>query len=238
MPRMKLGAFVSVVLSLATLAACDNDTNNNPPADGPQFIVDSAPLPPDAFVCTLTDCNGVCTNTTNDPLNCNGCGMACQTGAACVNSACECAPNFLPASLAGNPLGQDMVIDQLPGAYVALTPFIASEIDAFGVGYPTTGVMLDTDITLDGTTLPNPPFAIAVFDIDIQTMEPQAAYAALSGTLNFTAACISGASGTLTNATFQAATIFPSPMLDPTGCTFDVAKVAFSIGDPTMCTPP
>jgi hypothetical protein len=234
MPRMKLGAFASVLLCLATLAACDNDPGNTP-ADGPQFIFDSPPSPPDAFVCTLTDCDGVCTNTATDPVNCGMCGMACQTGASCVASKCECPPNFLPPTLMGNPTGQDLVIDQLPGAYVALSPFFASEIDGFGVGYAMTDPVLNTDITLDGTMLPNTPFAIALFDIDIGTMMPRAAYAALSGTINFTAACLDGASGTLTDATFQAATIFPSPMLDPTGCTFDVASVQFSIASPQLC---
>jgi hypothetical protein len=234
MPRMKLGAFCSVVLSLATFAACDNDPGTTP-ADGPQFIFDSAPLPPDAFVCTQTDCNGVCTNTATDPLNCGDCGMACQSGASCVASMCECPPNFLEPMLTGNPTGQDLVIDQLPGAYVALTPFFGSAINGFGVGYSQTDVMLGVDLTLDGTMLPNTPFAVALFDIDIGTMMPRAAYAALSGTINFTTACATGAAGTLTDATFQAGQIFPSPMLDPNGCTFTVPSVQFSIADPTMC---
>jgi hypothetical protein len=35
---------------------------------------------------TLTDCNGICTNTMVDPSNCGACGATCPQ--ACLNGAC------------------------------------------------------------------------------------------------------------------------------------------------------
>jgi len=39
-------------------------------------------LPPAAF------CNNVCIDTSSDPLNCGGCGVACAASQACVNGTC------------------------------------------------------------------------------------------------------------------------------------------------------
>jgi hypothetical protein len=185
-----------------------------------------------------TECPDACTNTDTDPLHCGDCDTACPSGASCVDAGCVCPPNFIPGDLSGNPTGQDMVLDQLPGAYVAITPYFSTGINGFGVGYSTTDVTIGAPgYDLDGSTLPATPFAIALYNIDIATMMPEAAFAAISGHLRFDIACDTGASGRLTNATFQAATIFPSPMVDPNGCTFTLTSVDFSIGDPASCPP-
>jgi hypothetical protein len=230
----------AIACAIASLAGCgggggDPDANLIHEADaGPP---DAAP-PPDSFVCTTDMCPGdVCTDFDTDPLHCGDCTTECTAGQDCMDGGCVCPTyDFIPATLMGNPFGQDMVISQA-GISVAVTPYIAAEIDAFGVGYPETGPEIGVPYTLDGSTLPNPPFAIAAFDIDINSMQPRAAFAAVSGTLTFTAACAEGASGTLTNATFQAGTLIP-PAVDPEGCTFTVTNVAFSIRSPELCPPP
>lgn len=185
-----------------------------------------------------TECPDACTNTDTDPQHCGDCDTVCQTGASCVDAGCVCPPSFIPATLTGNPLGFDMVLDQLPGAYIALTAYLSGALNGFGIGYSMTDVNIGVPYTLDGSTLPAPPFALALFNIDIGTMMPEAAFAAVDGTLTFTAACVSGASGTLEDATFQAATLALPPEIDPNGCTFEVPSVEFSIGDPGACLPP
>jgi hypothetical protein len=36
----------------------------------------------------------VCTNVTNNPANCGGCGMTCGHGEVCMNSMCGCPGGF------------------------------------------------------------------------------------------------------------------------------------------------
>jgi hypothetical protein len=57
--------------------------------------------PTDGGTSSVQSCSGVCANTTNDPLNCGGCGRACPAGDLCVAGACAvtCAA---PATRCGN----------------------------------------------------------------------------------------------------------------------------------------
>ena len=48
-----------------------------------------APSNPTCPVGTIL-CNGTCTDTSVDPLNCGSCGNACHDGTACVNGKCSC----------------------------------------------------------------------------------------------------------------------------------------------------
>jgi hypothetical protein len=235
MRRMRRGELLlsSAILAVASLAGCGSDSST--PDAVLVHEVDASPpdsSPPDAFVCTMDVCPGdVCTNFDTDPEHCGDCDTACQSGASCTGGDCMCIGNFLPSSLTTNIM--DMIRDDLTGVYIAVKPFIASEIDLFAVGYATTGVTAGPH-TLDGSTLPDPPFVLAAYNVDTSTFEPEAAFAAISGTLILTKACDVGASGTLTDATFQAATLIP-PQVDPNGCTFDVASVTFTIGTPDDC---
>jgi hypothetical protein len=234
MRRMPRGEAVLSFVFASLVAACGGGDNN---PDAQLVPTTDAPPPdasrPDAFVCTLTECGGECVDTSSDPDHCGGCDDACQSGAECVATDCVCPPSFLPENL--NTGLQDIFIDQLPGANIWIRGFFGTALEGFGVGYGTTGVETGVAYTLNGATLPAPPFVLALHDIDIATMEAQSAYAAISGTITFTAACAGRIAGTLTNATFQAATINPAPQIDPDGCTFTVPSITFTIGDPA-CT--
>jgi hypothetical protein len=233
MPRMKSGAFVStytcVLLATLALAACGNDGGSG--ADAPPLVpvVDAMPPPPDAFVCTQTMCGMDCVDTTTDEFNCGMCGRMCQSGASCTMSDCVCPPSFLPAVLDQGFMEQ--VTDQFPGAYVALYPFFEGIVNLAAVGYPMVGTQIGMDYTLTDQ-LGTPPFVAAGYNLDIQTQTAQAAFYATSGTLNFTTACNVGATGTLTNATFQAVESITNPVIDPNGCTFTVDMLTFDIGAP------
>lgn len=243
---MKRGDLIlsSAIVAIASLGACGGG-GGNPDAmlvhdvdAGPP----DAPPPPDAFVCTMTSCpDGTCDDLTNDPLHCGACDNPCNAGEVCTDMVCSCPTyDFIPPTVANGLLEQ--VLTNLPGAYVAAIGYLGSaEFDALAVGYSTdpTMVIIGMPYPLDATTLPNPPFVAAGYDIDVNTMMPRAAFVATSGTVTFDHACSSGADGTVTGATFQAGTLIP-PAVDPAGCTFTVESVHFTIGDVTTaeCNPP
>jgi hypothetical protein len=235
MRRMKRGELLlsSAILAVASLAGCGG--GGSTPDAVLVHEVDASPpdaSPPDAFVCTMDVCPGdVCTDFQTDPDHCGDCDTVCQSGASCDAGDCVCIENFIPASLTTNIM--DMIRTDLPGTFIAVKPFFAAEIDIFAVGYPDTGVD-SGPYTLDGSTLPAAPFVIAAYNVDVNTFEPEAAFAAVDGTLVFTKACDVGASGTLTTSTFQAGTLIP-PGIDPNGCTFEVTAVTFTIGTPEDC---
>jgi len=61
--------------------------------------LDASDAAPDVITCQAccidcgqTNCNGLCTDTNNDPGNCGFCGNACPMGATCDAGACACAP--------------------------------------------------------------------------------------------------------------------------------------------------
>jgi hypothetical protein len=233
MPRMKHGAFAFCTTLFVTLFATLSPgcgSSNSVPDAFLQPAVDSAPPPPDAFVCTMTTCGTACVDITSDELHCDGCDLPCQTGATCTNSSCVCPPGFLPADL---DVGvQEMVRgDLFPGAHVAIYPFLANELDLAMVGYAMIGTQIGTPYTLTDT-LGSAPFVAAAFNFDFSAMTAQAAYYATSGTLTFTTACSVGTTGTLTDATFQTVAGLMNPTIDPNGCSFTVASLTFDIGTP------
>jgi hypothetical protein len=244
MRRMKRGELLlsSAIVAIASLAGCGGGGSN--PDAVLVHEVDASPpdsSPPDAFVCTMDQCPGnVCTDLQTDPEHCGDCDTICQAGAECVTGGCVCPTyDFVPATLTGNPLGQDMVLNVLAPTLLALTPYIQTEIDLFAVGYDPTTTMIGIPYALDGGTVPTPPFVAAAYDVDPSAMTARAAFVAASGTLVFTRACSTGVSGTLTDVTFQAGNLLP-PSIDPNGCTFTLPAITFDIGDTTTpeCQPP
>ena len=227
-PALLAGIAISCAFALAACGGggdSDVDANTSPDASHQPDAPVVSCQPPNMM------CGTECIDTSSDPMNCNGCGNACQTGASCVSSSCMCPPNFLPSPL---PEGiQEMVRgDILPGAYVAIDAFIVSEIDLAVVAFAQTGTRLNFNYVLSADNLGTPPFFAAGYNIDTMTMMPQAAFYATAGTLRFTSRCDVGVSGILRNATFQAVTDLMNPTIDPNGCSFDAAEVRFSIGDP------
>jgi hypothetical protein len=221
------GIFLTTLVLGLGLAACGGGEDNVPDADLTP-IYDSEPPPIDAAVCSLTTCGDDCVDTDTDEAHCGDCDTACtQTGSSCIAADCVCPPNFLPATV--TPSGLDQIVEQA-GITIRIAALAGDgQLDALGVSY---GAETTTDepYTLDGSTLPAPPFAIALFNVDISTMMPEKAFAAISGTIEYSDICAEGASGTITNAVFQAAD-FDALEIDPEGCTFEVASIDFTIGD-------
>lgn len=90
----------------------DNDCNG---------LVDDGPAPDEScraargpgFVCRegsctcAVECNGTCTDTQSDVLNCGGCGVACDSGAQCVGGKCACGPELTQCGAACSSLLDD-----------------------------------------------------------------------------------------------------------------------------------
>lgn len=221
---MKNGGIILTTLVLGLgLAACGGGEDNVPDAS----TIDAEPPPIDAVECSGMVCDSVCVDTDTDNLHCGDCDTACtQNGSSCVEGDCACEPNFLPATV--TPSGLDQVIEQA-GITIRIAALAGDgQLDALGVSF-SAATETDVEYTLDGATLPQPPFAIALFNVDISTMMPEKAFAATSGTIEYSDICAEGASGTITNAVFQAADI-DALEIDPEGCTFEVASIAFTIG--------
>lgn len=226
-----------VIGCVGAFAACSDD--NKTAIDAQIKLLDAPPdAAIDALVCApLTACSGTCVDTTSDPDNCGQCDMQCTSGKVCAASACACPPSFAPATVTAT--AQDMVRTDLPGAYVAITPFSdGSNLDIAAVGYARTGTVLNQVYTLSGTNPGTPPFFALGYKLNLSTFTPAASFYATAGKLTFTKACDKGAAGTLTEATFQGVTSIQNPTIDPNGCTFTVASLAFSTGKPDMCPAP
>jgi hypothetical protein len=232
---MKNGGSILTTLVLAlALAACGGGEDAVPDADLTP-IYDSEPPPIDAAECPGMVCDSVCVDTDTDDLHCGDCDTACtQNGSTCTAGDCVCPLNFLPAETA--PSGFDQVVEAQPGLVLAAGIVATTELNVFGVGFDPATTETGVAYTLDGATLPAPPLAFAIYNVNISSDPPtfEAAYAAIDGTLTYDTVCSVGATGTLTNATFQAANIDlggGSITLDPEGCTFELAAIDFAIGE-------
>jgi hypothetical protein len=206
------------VLVLA-LSACGDNI--------PFVIPDAAPdAPPDAPDCPSASqklCGTTCVEVGDDETNCGDCGVTCRAGQTCMQS-CLCPDPFVPATLEASQFDQFMGAGPVT---VAISPNFGSAINPVLVGY-TAATPLDTDIDLSMVGLGSPPFVATAYNFSLSTMEFDATYVATAGTLRLTKACATEAEGTLTDATFRGVTGgFFDPMIDPQGCTFDVATVAF-----------
>lgn len=85
-----------IVITLFTVAACVGDSSQ-PPGDGGLDATTDAPIVDapiadvDATEACTTMCGGKCVDTSSDPANCGGCGVACTkntTSFACVQGKC------------------------------------------------------------------------------------------------------------------------------------------------------
>jgi hypothetical protein len=228
----------SIILAVAlaaTLPGCSDNKPANP--DAPVIKLTDAvrfDATPDALTCDLpfVACGLECFDLQSDIANCGACGTACTGGKVCSAGACGCPPPFAPATVTAT--AQDVLMAQ--GAVQVAVTFFADPNGTHiaGLVYNKVGTPLNTDIALTAATFGMPPSVILGYKFSGQNV--QAAFAATTGTLKFTKACDKGASGTLTGATFKGIKTLMGPlMIDPNGCTFDVASMAFSIGKPDMC---
>jgi hypothetical protein len=162
---------------------------------------------------------------TTDEANCGTCGVVCRGGEVC-DAACVCPPPFVPAIIEPGSFDQFRVMGDNT---IAIGPTFEGGINPVLVGYQTT-TPLDTDLDLATIPLGETPVVIAAFDVNLSTLVPSAAFVATAGTLRLTRACQTEAQGTLTAATFRGVNGgLGEPALDPDGCTFDVAELAFHI---------
>lgn len=209
-----------------------------------EIVVDAAPpdaeIIPDSepFVCPDDECDGVCVNFDNDETACGDCTTQCTGGEVCGGGTCACPPGFVPA--APSFLGSQLT-DLLPGAVTGFglyaNPGGGFFADALGVAYPlmddgvTPDVTLDMDYTLTGAL--EAPGILAGYNVDIQNMTADSAYAVTAGTVRFTAICDGGFRGTAADLTFSGINSFTDPTIPPDACTFTVATLAFAFG--TVC---
>lgn len=226
---MRLACLVSI-LSFA-LFACGDDSGGDPQlvdAAPPDALPDAAP-PPDAEPCPSGECDGVCVNFDEDELTCGDCQTACAGGEWCNGGTCECPAGFVPASPA---FLFDSVQAQGP-ATIGIGIFSMSGSHGLIVPYTTGATTVGQDYVLTEGGLGTLPAIFAGYNVDIQSMTFDAAYAATAGTLVFDEICDVGFSGHATGLTFRGVSGgFNNPMIDPNGCSFDVASLTFSYGEP------
>jgi hypothetical protein len=237
-----------LIVALSAMGACGNSKSAT--VDAKIIVVDAKPIDaaPDAFSCAAptTDCSGMCVDTVTDSANCGACGTVCSGGRSCTTSACTCPASFAPATVTAGTNDQHLA---QAGTDVSVTLFSdGANIDLALFGYKLTGTdatVLNRAYTLTGTMLGTAPFVALGYKFDLNAflgtrmIKVAGAFYATAGTLTYTKACVQGAAGTLTNATFSGIKSLTPPLeLDPNGCSFTVASMPFTTGKPDLCPAP
>lgn len=232
--------------ALLALGACGGDD------DGGVTIVDAAPdaeidAPIDAppLVCNAPtmNCGGQCVNTTNNEQFCGNCNTQCPAGQICTTSSCACPTMDVPTTITGG-IGIGLM------ANLQLNTNTLSG-DALLAGIDPTMTMENMEYTFSDQTLGTfPAVGWGVnFQVDIQnqSFNVDASFAAIEGTVTFTKVCPDtsggggipngGVMGTLTNVKFAAVDglLSGTPTIVPDGCTLPAtgtyASISFSLGN-------
>jgi hypothetical protein len=216
--------------TLLALAACGGDDSTTTFIDA--SVPDAVPVPPDAppLVCSGTtpdECDGVCVNLDTSEATCGDCVTSCTGGQYCNSGTCECPPNFVVA----NPsfLFQQVDDTQVPGSVIGFGLFSNGGGHALASAYTVADTAVDTEYTFDADPQTFPLLA-AGYNVDINTQQIDAAFAATAGTITYTQICDGGFSGVATNVTFSGVESIFNPVIIEGGCTFDVESVTFSFG--------
>jgi hypothetical protein len=230
---MRLLALIATIPFV--LAACGGDDApilyDAPPPDAPPPDSEPEPL---CSAPTPDDCDGVCTHLGTDEQNCGSCGNPCQGGAYCSGGGCMCPAAFVPASPT---FLQSQMIDQDP-ILIGAGGFLNAGVHLLAAGVEVGVTEIGQPYQLSEETLGTAPFLGAFYNYS-PPLSFDAAYLATAGTVTFTAICDVGLAGTATGVTFRgvSGTDFnnPNPMIDPEGCSFEVASVTFRFGE--TCPP-
>ncbi len=213
-----------LALSLFAIASCGEDKGPEVNIVLDASIADAAPAP-DAEACMQTECGDLCVDTATDPLNCGGCGMACQSAGQICSGAlpCECPADFIPATLTGDVMAQG-------GALAGLSFVIGTTFDIVAVVYDTT---LETGVEYnlaDSLGSLAPPAVVAGYDVDVNNFTAHTAYASVSGTIIFDTLCDTGISGTITSVDFNEVAGITNPAPVANGCTLARKTLSFNYG--------
>lgn len=209
------------------MAGCEQDaaTVDAPILDAPEI---------DGPACAAPDrqCGTSCVAVESDEKNCGTCDVVCHGGEACVGS-CMCPAAYLPVTIEPDNFDQ---FRASMGITVAVAPNIGAEgINPILVGYDAQ-TPLDTNIDLSLSTIGAAPFVGSGYRYDPTTMATDASYYATAGTLRLTKACATEAEGTLTDVTFRGVLgTIGTASIDPLGCSFTVATIAFHIQSGAAC---
>lgn len=226
------------LVSLCLVALCVPIAACGGGDDAIALVIDAGPpdaeIIPDAepFVCPDDECDTVCVNFDTDEATCGDCDTQCQGGAVCQTGTCACPPAFVPAT----PVFLfDQLTDMIPGAITGFGIYSAAGTHALGAAYPLMDDGVTPALTLnmpyDLTGALEAPGIFAGYNVNLQEMAADAAYAATDGTITFTEICAGGFTGHADEVTFTGIMSFDNPTPDPSGCSFTVTLVNFSFGE-------
>ena len=229
----RLVSIASFALVSVASAACGDD-------GGTTFIdaavPDGTPIPPDAepLVCsgsTPDECAGLCVNFDTSEATCGDCDTQCTGGEYCNQGTCECPTGFVPD--APSFLFEQIDDTQVPGTTLGFGVFSNGGGHVLATGYTTADTLPSPmQYTFDADPLTMPLLG-AGYNVDVQNMTVDSAFAATDGTIEFTSICAGGFSAVATDVTFSGVESLFNPVIVPGGCTFMVeGTITFSYGDP------
>lgn len=230
----KRSVFVVAVLATAMGCGSGDDGGGEGGADASVIaLTDGAPPdapPPDALVCPVAECGGVCVNTQTDRDHCGSCGKTCSSPALdCSGGECgDCPASFVPEPFT---TAFDFVQENM-GSVFAVGAFAGGDGATHAVIVFADPAEVELGVDLDLATATSVGVFLG-YRVDLMSMQAQSSYAALSGTLRIDALCADGLTATLTGASFQEAEL-GGPVI-PESC--QLADVSIDLALGSDCSP-